>query len=42
MILKKNMVHVLGSQLEILKKVEDPGAFKTMTKEWIWENIPSY
>ena len=25
-----------------LKKVEDPSAFKTMTKEWIWENIPSY
>ena len=25
-----------------MKKVEDPSAFKTMTKEWIWENIPSY
>ena len=25
-----------------LKKVEDPSNFKTMTKEWIWENIPSY
>ena len=25
-----------------LKKVEDQSAFKTMTKEWIWENIPSY
>ena len=25
-----------------LKIVEDPSAFKTMTKEWIWENIPSY
>ena len=25
-----------------LKKVEDPSAFKIMTKEWIWENIPSY
>ena len=25
-----------------LKKVKDPSAFKTMTKEWIWENIPSY
>ena len=24
-----------------MKKVEDPSAFKTMTKEWIWENIPS-
>ena len=25
-----------------MKKVEDPGAFKTMTKKWIWENISSY
>ena len=25
-----------------LKKVEDPSAFKTLTKKWIWENIPSY
>ena len=25
-----------------MKKVEDPNTFKTMTKEWIWENIPSY
>ena len=25
-----------------MKKVEDPSAFKKMTKEWIWENIPSY
>ena len=25
-----------------MRKVEDPSAFKTMTKKWIWENIPSY
>ena len=25
-----------------MKKMEDPNTFKTMTKEWIWENIPSY
>ena len=25
-----------------MRKVEDPNTFKTMTKEWIWENIPSY
>ena len=25
-----------------MKKVEDPSAFKNMTKKWIWENIPSY
>ena len=25
-----------------MKKVEDPNTFKAMTKEWIWENIPSY
>ena len=25
-----------------IRKVEDPSAFKTMTKKWIWENIPSY
>ena len=25
-----------------MKKVEDPNTFKTMTKDWIWENIPSY
>ena len=23
-------------------KMEDPNIFKTKTKEWIWENIPSY
>ena len=25
-----------------MKKTEKPNAFKTMTKDWIWENIPSY
>ena len=25
-----------------MKKTEKPNAFKTMTKNWIWENIPSY
>ena len=25
-----------------MKKMEDPNIFKTMTKDWIWENIPSY
>ena len=25
-----------------MKKMEDPNIFKTKTKEWIWENIPSY
>ena len=25
-----------------MKQMEDPDAFKTMTKNWIWENIPSY
>ena len=25
-----------------MKKVEDPNTFKTLTKEWIWKNIPSY
>ena len=25
-----------------MKKMEDPNTFKTMTKDWIWENIPSY
>ena len=25
-----------------MKKMEDPNTFKTMTKGWIWENIPSY
>ena len=25
-----------------MRKVEDPGALKTMTKKWIWEHIPSY
>ena len=32
-----------GNMLPIkMRKVEDPSAFKTMTKKWIWENIPSY
>ena len=22
-----------------MKKMEDPNTFKTMTKDWIWENI---
>ena len=25
-----------------MKKTENPNTFKTMTKDWIWENIPSY
>ena len=25
-----------------MKQMEDPNTFKTMTKNWIWENIPSY
>ena len=25
-----------------MKQMEDPDAFKTMTKDWIWDNIPSY
>ena len=25
-----------------MKKIENPNTFKTMTKDWIWENIPSY
>ena len=25
-----------------MKQMEDPKTFKTMTKEWVWENIPSY
>ena len=25
-----------------MKQMEDPNTFKTMTKDWIWENIPSY
>ena len=25
-----------------MRKVEDPSAFKTMPKKWVWENIPSY
>ena len=25
-----------------MKKMEDPNTFKTMTKDWIWKNIPSY
>ena len=30
-----------NSELE-MKKIEDPNIFKAKTKEWIWENIPSY
>ena len=25
-----------------MKQMEDPNTFKTMTKDWIWENISSY
>ena len=25
-----------------MKKTDNPNTFKTMTKDWIWENIPSY
>ena len=25
-----------------MKKMEDPNTFKTITKDWIWENIPPY
>ena len=25
-----------------MKKIENPNTFKTMTKDWTWENIPSY
>ena len=25
-----------------MKQMEDPNNFKTMTKDWTWENIPSY
>ena len=25
-----------------MKKTENPNTFKTLTKDWIWENIPSY
>ena len=25
-----------------IKQMEDPNTFKTMTKDWIWDNIPSY
>ena len=25
-----------------MKEMEDPNIFKTKTKEWIWDNIPSY
>ncbi len=25
-----------------MRKLEDPNTFKTMTKDWIWENIPSH
>ena len=24
-----------------MKKIKNPNTFKTMTKDWIWENIPS-
>ena len=33
----------LFNMLQIkMKKMEDPNTFKSMTKEWIWENISSY
>ena len=33
----------LFSMLPIqMKKTENPNTFKTLTKDWIWENIPSY
>ena len=25
-----------------MRKLEEPNTFKTMTKDWIWENIPSH
>jgi hypothetical protein len=25
-----------------MRKLEDPNTFKAMTKDWIWENIPSH
>ena len=25
-----------------MRKTENPNTFKIMTKDWIWENIPSY
>ena len=25
-----------------MKKMEDPNTFKTITKDWIWENTPAY
>ena len=25
-----------------MKKTENPNTLKNMTKDWIWENIPSY
>ena len=25
-----------------MKKIENLNTFKTMTKDWIWKNIPSY
>ena len=24
------------------REIKDPNTFKTMMKNWIWENIPSY
>ena len=34
-----NLFNMLPIQM---KKIENPNTFKTMTKDWIWENIPSY
>ena len=25
-----------------IRETKDPNAFKTMSKDWIWKNIPSY
>ena len=25
-----------------IKEIKNPKTFKTMTKEWVWKNIPSY
>ena len=25
-----------------MRKLENPNTFKSMTKDWIWENIPLY
>ena len=31
-----------GAELFNTYAAENPNTFKTMTKDWIWENIPSY